>query len=143
MFNFKWQPTSHGIRYERLGGVQPKSGENNFTFNTTLGGGNPNNPGTSTGSSKDPPTLSAINSRQLVNHYENHHLITEKFNLLQQLQKQADVHKENVFDLTPITFYVDMPNVSKESSYNAAMLPFLQYFQALEDNKAVIDELKV
>ena len=63
MFNFKWQPTSHGIRYERLGGVQPKSGENNFTFNTTLGGGNPNNPGTSTGSSKDPPTLSAINSR--------------------------------------------------------------------------------
>ena len=36
-----------------------------------------------------------------------------------------------------------MPNVSKESSYNAAMLPFLQYFQALEDNKAVIAELKV
>jgi hypothetical protein len=35
-----------------------------------------------------------------------------------------------------------MPNVSKESAYNTAMGPFLQYFQTLEDNKKVIKDLK-
>lgn len=52
------------------------------------------------------------------------------------------MQKENVFDFTPITFYVEMPDVSKESAYMASMQPFIQYFQVLEENKAVIDQLK-
>ena len=86
--------------------------------------------------------MSTLNSRQLINHFEHHQLITEKYNLLLMLQKQADLQKENVFDITPITFYVEMPNVAKESAYNTAMAPFLQYFQVLEDNKKVIKDLK-
>lgn len=52
------------------------------------------------------------------------------------------MQKENVFDLTPITFFVEMPDVNKETAYNAAMLPFTQYYQALEDNKKVIQDVK-
>ena len=45
------------------------------------------------------------------------------------------LQKENVFDITPITFYIEMPDIQKEQAYNQALLPFIQYFQALEDNK--------
>jgi hypothetical protein len=45
--------------------------------------------------------------------------------------KHADLQKENVFDITPITFYIKMPDVTKEAAYDIAMAPFLQYFQAL------------
>jgi hypothetical protein len=51
------------------------------------------------------------------------------------LQKYCDLQKENVFDITPITFYIEMPDIQKEQAYNQALLPFIQYFQALEDNK--------
>mmetsp|Transcript_6491 Transcript_6491/g.10439 ORF Transcript_6491/g.10439 Transcript_6491/m.10439 type:complete len:93 (-) Transcript_6491:1859-2137(-) len=91
-------------------------GNNLTSFNTTLG---PQGDGT---------TLAELNQRQMVNHIENHHLITEKFNLLQVMQKYCDLQKENVFDYMPVTFYVEMPNVQKETAYNAAMLPFVQYF---------------
>lgn len=47
-----------------------------------------------------------------------------------------------MFDLTPITFFVEMPDVNKETAYNAAMLPFIQYFQALEENKNSIEAVK-
>ena len=50
----------------------------------------------------------------MVNHLENHHLISEKYNLLHVLQKYCDQQKENVFDITPVTFYVEMPDVQKE-----------------------------
>ena len=58
------------------------------------------------------------------------------------LTKFCDLQKENVFDLTPITFFVEMPDVNKETAYNAAMLPFVSYYQALEDNKKVIEDVK-
>ena len=35
-----------------------------------------------------------------------------------------------------------MPNVQKESAYNSAMQPFIQYFQVLEEHKMIIHELK-
>jgi len=76
-----------------------------------------------------------------VNHLEYHHLITEKYNLLISLTKFCDLQKENVFDITPITFFVEMPDVNKETAYNAAMQPFIQYYQALEDNKKVIQDV--
>jgi hypothetical protein len=69
-------------------------------------------------------------------------LITEKYNLLISLTKFCDLQKENVFDLTPITFFVEMPDVNRDTAYNAAMLPFIQYYQALEDNKKVIEDVK-
>lgn len=109
MFNFKWQPVSNGIRYERLGAQKHKPdgygiGNNLTSFNTTMGGG-------PTVDANGAPTISDLNSRQVVNHVENHHLISEKYNLLHVLQKYCDTQKENVFDLTPVTFYVEMPDV--------------------------------
>lgn len=58
------------------------------------------------------------------------------------LQKQCDLQKENVFDYVPITFYVEMPDVSKEAAYNTSMQPFINYFHALEENKAAIKQVK-
>ena len=36
-------------------------------------------------------TISDLNSRQIVNHFEFHHLITEKYNLLISLTKFCDL----------------------------------------------------
>jgi hypothetical protein len=58
------------------------------------------------------------------------------------MQKYCDLHKENVFDFLPVTFYIEMPNIQKENAYNSAMQPFLQYFQVLEEHKVIIHELK-
>ena len=44
------------------------------------------------------------------------------------MQKYCDLNKENVFDFLPVTFYIEMPNVQRESAYNSAMQPFIQYF---------------
>lgn len=44
------------------------------------------------------------------------------------MTKQTESLKENVFDFVPITFYIEMPNVTKESAYNQSMQPFIQYF---------------
>lgn len=117
-------------------------GNQQVTFNTTMGGGPQNYNEVSDTSNHKAPTLSDLNSRQAVNHMEFHHLLTEKFNLLQQMQKYCDLQKENVFDFLPVTFYIEMPNVQKENAYNSALQPFLQYFQALEENKNVMRELK-
>ena len=59
------------------------------------------------------------------------------------MQKYCDIQKENVFDILPITFYVEIPDVSKEGAYSASMQPFIQYFQTLEDNKEGINKVKL
>ena len=57
----------------------------------------------------------------MVNHFENHHLITEKFNLLAVMQKFCDIHKENTFDLMPITFFVEINDPNRENHLNQAL----------------------
>lgn len=42
----------------------------------------------------------------------------------------------------PVTFYVEMPNVEKESAYNQAMLPFINYFQTLQQGKEALKEFQ-
>jgi hypothetical protein len=42
----------------------------------------------------------------------------------------------------PVTFYVEIPNFTKDNAYNSAIAPFLIYFQVLEDNKKIISEIK-
>lgn len=53
-----------------------------------------------------------------MNHYEAHHLITEKYHLLDVMLKYCDSIKENVFDLTPITFYVEISDPNNQQVYN-------------------------
>ena len=189
LYNFKWQPVSRGIRFDRLaqkgptsgpwaggtstmggslsnaighGGQAPKHGNtgsvihksskaayidnnSNSTAAKTLTANyqiSESTNATSQNGHSSSLTISDLSSRQIVNHLEYHHLITEKYNLLISLTKFCDLQKENVFDITPITFFVEMPDVNKETAYNAAMLPFVQYYQALEDNKKVIQDVK-
>ena len=51
----------------------------------------------------------------MVNHVEYHHLLTEKYNLLMVMQRFCDLHKETAFDLTPITFFVEISDASRDN----------------------------
>ena len=57
-------------------------------------------------------------NKQMVNHFEFHHLISEKANLFNNLQKLCDIQKENIFDICPITFYVEITDFEKTQAYN-------------------------
>jgi len=48
---------------------------------------------------------------------EFHQLLSEKFNLLQVMQKHCEITKENTFDFMPITFYVEVTDPTKDSTY--------------------------
>jgi len=78
----------------------------------------------------------------MVNHFESHKLLTEKYNLLMVLQRFCDQNKENTFDYTPITFYVEFSDPSKENVYNSAMQPFFQLYHTLETNKSKLTALR-
>ena len=71
----------------------------------------------------------------MVNHFEHHQLLTEKYNLLMVMQRFCDLHKENTFDLMPITFFVEIPDASRDQLVNQALSPFVTLWQALEANK--------
>ena len=60
----------------------------------------------------------------MVNHFEHHQLLTEKFNLLMVMQRYSDLHKENNFDLMPITFFVEIPDASKDNLVTQALSGF-------------------
>ena len=79
---------------------------------------------------------------QMVNHFENHQLLTEKYNLLQVMQRFSDQHKENTFDLMPITFFVEIPDATKDLLVTQALAQFTTLYQALETNKDKLIQLK-
>ena len=49
----------------------------------------------------------------MVNHLAFHYLISEKANLFQNLSKYCESNKENIFDLCPITFFVEIADIDK------------------------------
>lgn len=101
MFNFKWNPVSDGIKFGRLGHNDPNKQPQSFH-------GGPTSKDTGKETVQDKVNL------QMVNHFENHQLLTEKYNLLQVMQRFSDQHKENTFDLMPITFFVEIPDATKD-----------------------------
>lgn len=121
MYNFKWQPVSAGIKFERLGPVRPKPGELGSTGPTSTMAG------TGLGLGQE-VTLEAegMGVKQMVNHLEYHHYISEKAALFQELRAHCDGMKENVFDLcVPITFYIEVHDLDKQQVYNQLMQPFV------------------
>ena len=78
----------------------------------------------------------------MVNHFEHHQLLTEKYNLLMVMQRFADLHKENTFDLMPITFFVEIADATKDSMVTQALQPFTNLYQSLEINKEKLNKLK-
>ena len=101
LYNFKWQPVSRGIRFDRLGQKNPASGPGGIGGSNTGAGQAPKNTAvnhvsemansTSQNGHSSSLTISDLNSRQIVNHFEFHHLITEKYNLLISLTKFCDL----------------------------------------------------
>jgi hypothetical protein len=51
------------------------------------------------------------------------------------MQRFCDAHKESAFDIMPITFFVEIPDASKDQSVTLALAPFTNFWQALEANK--------
>ena len=78
----------------------------------------------------------------MVNHFECHQLLTEKFNLLQVMQRYCEANKENTFDLMPITFFVDISEPQSKYSVTNALQPFINVWQALELNKQNLQKLR-
>lgn len=141
MFNFKWQPVSFGIKFELLSPIKPKIGEIGTgigstqynTFSSSIGG-------STAASSNGSSNVSQVSNdnvfhRQMVNHVENHHLISEKANLFNIYTKHCENFKENVFDVCPLTFYVEIQDIEKSNAYSQALAPFIQFYQVLEENK--------
>lgn len=115
MFNFKWQPFSNGIKFARLGHMeQPKPGDLGATGQANAYSG-------ITALKLQQSVQNSSNDKQgcqMVNHFEAHKLLTEKFNLLNVMQKFCDQHKENPFEFMPITFYVEFTDPNKDNIYN-------------------------
>lgn len=73
-------------------------------------------------------------TKQLVNHFEFHSHLTEKSKLFKNLTEFALKYKENVFDYIPITFFVEI-DVNNQKQYTKTILPYMNAYYALEDNK--------
>jgi len=76
MFNFKWQPVSAGIKFERLGHIEKRSSRPGDLGSTPQQTGAPGTFSAAAQSSTDKQ------AQQMVNHFECHHLISEKFHLV-------------------------------------------------------------
>ena len=57
------------------------------------------------------------------------------------MQRFSDLHKENTFDLMPITIFVEIPDASRDQLVNQALQPFVTLWQALEANKEKLQKL--
>lgn len=60
----------------------------------------------------------------MVNHLEFHALISEKANLFHNLRASCENFKENIFDLCPLTFYVEISDIDKTQQYQQNMQQF-------------------
>lgn len=109
LFNFKWQPVSYGIKFERLSHQKGVIKDDRAPFT----GGGASSAQFSSFSTASTAAESTSNIKQLVNHVECHHVISEKSNLYNLMYKYCDSNKESVFDYTPITFYVEVPDIEK------------------------------
>jgi len=75
MFNFKWQPTSNYINFKILGNRIRQAPEGQSSGTSTFGGG-------PISIDNHKTTVNEALAKQLVNHFESHQQLTEKYNLL-------------------------------------------------------------
>ena len=80
MYNFKWQPVSYGIKFERLGPPRAKPGEIGGV-GMSSGAGNE----LDDGGAGAVTSFNAYDIKQMVNHVEFHHIISEKAALFNEL----------------------------------------------------------
>lgn len=76
----------------------------------------------------------------MVNHFQKHYVLSNKSNLFLNLLSYAEFNKENVFNLMPITFYIDIKNFLVQE--NRSLHKFVKFFKKLEESKNCIPENK-
>ena len=69
-----------------------------------------------------------------MNHFEFHAHLSEKSKLFKNLCNYALKLRENPFDYTPLTYYIEV-DITNQKSYAKMIHPFVNAFYALEDNK--------
>ncbi len=65
------------------------------------------------------------NLRRLVNHFEFHRELTNKSLLIKNLTTFCEEHKLNIFDITPLTFILDI----EERSWEMDSRLFVEFFK--------------
>jgi hypothetical protein len=68
-------------------------------------------------------------------------LITEKYNLLHVLQRFSEQQKENVFDILPVTFYIEMSDPTVSTIYQQSMQQFTDYWRTLETHRSHLKDM--
>jgi hypothetical protein len=70
--------------------------------------------------------------KNLVNHFEHHHCITQKDQVYFSMQKAAESMYKDAFDVLPITFVIDNQDRTKvDTEFNRFQL----YFNTIEKHK--------
>lgn len=70
----------------------------------------------------------------MINHLEGHRELTTKDNLVINLKAQLQHEYENLFDYTPVTFHVNIPD-GKQSSLEQFFKKFLSFYYVLNSTK--------
>lgn len=78
--------------------------------------------------------VNQFGTRQLINHFNNHAIITTKHQLFENMAVWCELKKINVFKILPITFTLQMENINCA----VEMDKFLQYFCYLQLKQDVI-----
>lgn len=59
------------------------------------------------------------------------------------MQKYCEATKESIFDILPVTFYVEIMDIDKSQDYNKLMQPFVQFYQTLEENRTRFHDMQL
>lgn len=83
---------------------------------------------------------SATGVKQIINHLECHKEITSKSRLLSTMRVYFENRKENVFDFTPLSFFVEI-NTSRPNSKFQSLAEFNTVFNALSSSKKAFKKI--
>ena len=70
----------------------------------------------------------------MINHLEGHRELTTKDNLVINLKAQLHHESENLFDYTPVTFHINIPE-GKQPSLEHFFKKFLSLYYVLNSTK--------
>jgi hypothetical protein len=130
--NFKWSPCSIKADFDRLmckSQIPSRAAKSTTNTNETRG-------------QKWPQLPIYLDNRPklLLNHLEYHKELTRKDDLINNLKTQLQHDNENLFDYTPVSFVISIPE-GKYSTIDVFLQKFLSCFETFNVNKARFKEL--
>jgi hypothetical protein len=75
-------------------------------------------------------------TKQLVNHFENHHIFTTKDNMFRNAFSHCEAKKLNVFEYVPLTFILEVDSIYSAQEYEK----FLNYFTHIEKMSQLVKD---